>query len=324
LALTGTLVYLGASRFWGPARGCIVLVLWITYPLNLFFCSYPSAEVPFEVLLYGGLLLFAWGVTSERGRWFQFALCGLLVGCSMLIRPIALLLSFALALCLWVLKADLCARGRLALVAVLLASTCLTVLPWEIWVYRNTRQVVLLGSLGVAALKSGLTFGASGKKFHSGVSLPRDVRQVMEEINSQSNKVRTYSDVGVVLAEQARKRPVALVKLFVIKAARSWYGTDSQRWEGALALVQAPYLVLALAASLRAWRARGRLRQLAVVVWIVVIYFWAMNILSATIARYSVPSMALLFMLVPALWQGLARSEVQGRPYAEDKAPLAV
>jgi 4-amino-4-deoxy-L-arabinose transferase-like glycosyltransferase len=316
LGIVNMLVFLGCSHFWGTRGGLLVVFLWATYPLNLFFCVYPSPEIPFELFLYAALLVFYWSLRRSRHQWAPFLACGILVGCAMLIRPIALFLSVALGICLLWIKSCLPWGKRLGFAAVILVSAFLTILPWEIRIYRQTGRVVLLGTLGVSALKDGLTFGASGRASRHGVALPKDVREVMVDIKSRAGDIKTYADVTKVLGDQTRKRPMAVLKLFAIKIARSWYGTDSQRWETPIAIVQALYLALVLWASVRAWRAGGDQRQLASGVWIIVLYFWAMNVMSATTARYAAPTMALLFALVPALLVRLRGFSPLGVPSA--------
>jgi 4-amino-4-deoxy-L-arabinose transferase-like glycosyltransferase len=303
LGLEGALVYLGAARFWGRAGGAIAAALWITYPVNLFLSVSPRTEMPFEIVLYGALLIFAGGLTCERGPWLRFFICGILIGCSMLIRPFALFLGFALALCLWLLPRERPARFRLVWIAALLIGSLLAILPWELWVYQKTHRVVLLGNVGAHNLRYGATFGGRFRSYQRGISLPKDVEELMNEMQSRPEGITSYRAYAAALAEEAGKHPLAMFKLAAIKVARSWYGTDSQRWETPIAILQAPYLLLILFASIRAWRAGGNIRQLAIGVWLIVLYFWSMDIVSAALARYMVPVMPLLFALVPVLVQ---------------------
>lgn len=55
-----------------------------------------------------------------------------------------------------------------------------------------------------------------------------------------------------------------MVKLFIIKAGRSWYATDSGRYETPIMVIQIFYLALALGGGLLAWKQTGRVRQFAI------------------------------------------------------------
>jgi hypothetical protein len=180
-------------------------------------------------------------------------------------------------------------------------GTLITILPWEMWVCCKTDRIVLLSSLGPSSLKDGLTFAAGNKTFRHGVYVPGDVRQLMTRLTSQYESIQTYGDVARAISRETKEHPLAVLKLYLIKVARSWYGTDSQRWELEIALVQCPYLLLTTFAGFCCWRSGGKPRRLVTLIAVIVLYFWFMNIMSTTIARFSVPSMALMFLLVPGV-----------------------
>lgn len=83
LALTGVLVYFGAALVRGAAGGAVAAALWMTYPLNLYFLTYPNPEAPFEVFLFSALLLFWWALVRKQRPWLLLLACGVLLGCSM-------------------------------------------------------------------------------------------------------------------------------------------------------------------------------------------------------------------------------------------------
>jgi hypothetical protein len=83
---------------------------------------------------------------------------------------------------------------------------------------------------------------------------------------------------------------------------RSFYGTDSLRYELWLLAIQLPLLLLsasALKLSYR-WPEREPWRPLAFLTLAVLVYFLAMTVLVLSILRYLVPAMALLFLLLGA------------------------
>jgi hypothetical protein len=95
-----------------------------------------------------------------------------------------------------------------------------------------------------------------------------------------------------------------VAKLLTLKAARSWYGTDSGRYENGIMLLQILFSVPVLWGSLVCWKQGGIARHLAIVVWALVLYFWAMTILVFSMLRYMVPAIGLLAMTIPAAFIG--------------------
>jgi hypothetical protein len=223
------------------------------------------------------------------------------MGLAILIRPIAIGVAFPMIAMLWLTGQRMTSRFRLLMASMLLIGSFVAIAPWEAWVYSKTGKVVLVSTGGVPALRDGLTFAINRKGFRQGVNVPEDVASLMQSIQVRYNKLETFRDIFSIMAEQSRKRPLAVAKLYLIKGARSWYGTDSQRFETPILLVQCFYFLLIAWSSVVAWKRGGIARHLALGVGLVILYFWAMNVLSTTLVRYMVPVIALSFALLPAL-----------------------
>ncbi len=301
------LVFLLAAPLWGRRLALIPWAAWSTYPLALYLLKQPNSEVPFIVLMIGALVCLAPLAVGDDIGPGRAAACGVLIGAAMLVRPIAIGLGIVFALLVALARA----RWRVRLAAVLLAANVLTVLPWELWLYQQTGGFVALSSAGPAALRDGLTFAVRMKGFRSGTWVPDDVRTVMTNISNEYPRLRTSGAVVEVLAREFRRDPIAVTKLLMLKAARSWYGTDSQRFEGAILALQCLYLAAIVLATVAAWMSGSRGRAMVVCAWTIALYFWGMTIISSSLVRYMVPPTALLFILLPALgrwWPGLAAS----------------
>ncbi len=72
-------------------------------------------------------------------------------------------------------------------------------------------------------------------------------------------------DLLRIASGQVRERPAGMAGLVLLKAARSWYGTDSQRLEGVILLLQLVFLTPAFAALAICLRGPPERRQLALV-----------------------------------------------------------
>ena len=303
LACMGTaslFLYLVARILWGPLLGVIPVFIWITYPFSLWLTKQPNSEVPFQVVFNSCMYIF-WRIITKQGaeKSLSFGL-GLLLGLAALIRPIAMGVGLILAFLLW-LMFDGGAGKRISLIVLLLLGNLLTILPWEAWCVARKGNLVPLSNAGPAALRDGLTFAISPRGFRKGVEVPEDVTDLMQDISSHYRDMKTIKGVILVLGAEIRLRPKSVLKLVGIKIVRSWYGTDSQRYERPIIFIQVGYLILVLLAALSAWMKGAVGKRLLLFSLSILLYFWVMNVASTTLLRYMVPTTGLLFLILPAL-----------------------
>ena len=319
---SGSVLALLARRVWGDWAAMIVVISWSTYPLTLWLTKQPNSEVPFGALLATGVALIGSAIVQPRRSRFCWTLGGLAIGASMLVRSIAIFLPFVLcAVILWRLPAHTI-RQRLVACALFLVGVGAVVMPWEMWVLHRAGVVVPLSNGGMSSMKDGFTFAVQKRAYREGITVPADVAAIMVPINAEH--MATSGDVIRGVARQARAHPVAALKLFAIKLARAWYGTDSQRLETYILLLQCFYIGLLLMATWRAGRLGRAPRELAILLWAVVLCFWAMNLLSLPLARYMTPAIGLLFLLLPSLkWPGAIATET-GIPAPERVVPTSI
>jgi hypothetical protein len=323
LAATGisaVLLHDVAGRIWGRRAAFSTALLWSTYPFALWLTKQPNSEVPFVALFFGAWALFWKGLLEKSRSTLLYFLVGVLLGLSMLLRPIALGTGLLLAamLCFWPRQRT--GGMRLALAAALLCGNLAVVLPWEGWVFWRSGRVILLSTGGVPSMLDGLTFAVDRKTFRQGVRVPRDVEGVMREIQGNKRGIVSVRDVASLLAAEFRAHPQAVSKLFAIKAARSWYATNSERFEGAILALQILYAALVLAGIFAASRGGGAGGEMALAVLLMAGYFWAMTVSTLSLLRYMIPAIGLLFIPVSALFvsrrvalrESLAQEERQG------------
>jgi hypothetical protein len=299
MGLTSVLVYLLAQSVWGPLPALISALIWMTYPFTLWLTKQQGSEMPFLVVFFGGVYLFWRALLCKTRSWPVFFLSRLLMGFSMLIRPIAIGVVMVISIVLWLVGREIAARFRLFLIIMLHLGSLVTVLPWEMWVYSITSRVVMLSTGGVPSIRDGLTFAVASKGYRQEIKVPEDVAALMRDILVHSDEMRSLDGIVSFLTEQLRVQPLTVAKLFTLKAVRSWYGIDSGRFEIPIMLIQTFYLVLILWGSGVAWRRGGITKQLAISIWFLVLYFWAMTMLALSILRYMVPVIGLLFVLIP-------------------------
>lgn len=299
--LAAVFIFLIARGLWGPLPGMLAAALWITYPLVLWLTKQPNSEMPFMAVLYAGFWLLWTEARRQTPRPIIFVLCGLLCGAVMLIRPIAIGLGLVMCLILWLVRPEMPRRARAGLMALILAGNAVALLPWEVWVYSRTGRVIPLSTIGAESLLAGLTFAVYPRPFPHIVAVPADVRALMVDILDREHRNPTFRGAAAALMDETRARPAAVAKLLLLKAARSWYGTDSERFEHLTLMLQVPYAGMILWSTLAAWSSGAGGRIFALSLWLLVLYFWAMALLGVSLVRYMVPVLALNVVAFPSL-----------------------
>ncbi len=315
MGLTAGLIFALARSFWPLWPAAAVAGVWMTYPCVLWLTKQPNSEIPFCVFFYAGLAGLLPALLNRRGSWKSYGAAGFCFGLAMLLRPIAL--GFSLTAGLMVL---LTYRGpghgrRYGLMALVLLGSWVAVLPWEGWVYGRTGRVIPLSDNGPASIFDGLAFTASEVAVRSG-AIPLDVQRLAQDLHGYEMDAAPLSKVGRHLQRAFAEQPWTVVKLVGLKLARSWYGTDSTRYEWPILALQLLYLTVVLWSGWCAWRRGGVTRRLVVCVGLGVLYFWGMTTMVLSIVRYMTPVMGLCFLLLPAAWLGGARGDVRERAAA--------
>lgn len=305
MALATALLYSIACSVWGPNLAWLTVLGWVTYPFTLWLTKQPNVEVPFFLVLYGACAWFWYTLQSPRPTLWSYGLVGVLAGLVMLVRPIAAGLGVVFVIVMWFGQLSMPPRKRIGLGLAMLLGNFMAVLPWQVWLYSQTNEFYILSSGGLPSLRDGLTFTSDAKSYREPLSVPADIEFLMKEFRSEidARQMESFGQVIGFWSQAFQRQPGAVLKLYAWKAARSWYATDSARYEIFNAGIQSIYGVLALLATLAAWRQRGQAQLLALTIWIIQVYFWIMTISVLSILRYMVPAIGLIFLLMPALVQ---------------------
>ena len=159
-------------------------------------------------------------------RWYLFFFSGLLVGISMLIRPVAIVVPFAMAPLIWFFIRHETAARRFSLICLMLLGVMMVIGPWEAWIYQRTQKVLLLTSGGIPCMQDGLIFGIA-RKYRVGLALPQDVEALMRHFLDHREAMTSLGRIVSAVQEQFWEHPAASLKMLFIKIIRTWYGTDS-------------------------------------------------------------------------------------------------
>jgi hypothetical protein len=303
VAASSLLLHLMAREAYDGWLDLLPSAAWSTYPLALWFTKQPNSELPFTILLFGSVYL-VWLLTRRGTAHFGLAAAaGALCGAAMLLRPIAILLPVVFAVVVWLLGIDWPRGARALAAAAIIGASVLVVAPWEIHAGRAAGRFVLLSTSGVPAMRDGLTFGVNmNKSYRQGIYVPDAVRTVMIRFYVQYDSLTSFGAIARAGGKELTEHPVGVAGLVGMKLVRAWYGTDSQRMERYILLIQAVYLALLGWAAWMAWWKGGEKRRLAIIVLAVVATFWAMSVLALPLVRYMVPAIGLLFVLLPSVF----------------------
>jgi 4-amino-4-deoxy-L-arabinose transferase-like glycosyltransferase len=301
MGMISTLVFMLARLVGSAPRALIAALVWMSYPFGLWLTKQPNSEIPFLVCLYAGLYVIGRGVLTQPQRQTSFFVAGILFGLAMLIRPVAIGIGLLAGLAILLVNRAQPIRWRVTALLVLLCGNLILLFPWQVWLYSQTSETMFTSSYGIASIRDGLTFAVDPKNYRQTLDLPADVVALMQDASAARDQLRSMSDIALFLGQQVQLRPQAVIELGIIKAARSWYGTDSQRFEQLILFIQSIYLMLAVSGVGLTWRNDPAARPLLILFGLVVLYFWGMAILVLPILRIMVPAMGLLFVFLPAI-----------------------
>ncbi len=310
-AAVALFVYLIGERFFGRWAALAGALAWVAYPPQLWSQRLLNTEMPFMALLFAAIYL----VVRASPRSLPLAVAslsaGALIGIGSLFRPFGLLISLAFVPFLLISgERGLPAARRLFPCFLILLGNLATILPWEGLVYRETGKVIPLCTNGRTAVLDGLTLDTRPDLPGQVLPIPADVRQLMETVKTRAEQFRSPGEIALFLLDEAKSHPLTAGKLVLVKAVRTLYATDSQRFERWVALLHLPFYLLTLLGGLRAWDAGPAARRflwLAMPLWM---YSWAMSIMVLSIVRYMLPPFGLAAILV-----GIGVCDLMGRVF---------
>ncbi len=295
------LIFLFSVSIWGMRGGWLSALFFMTYPFVLWLTKQPNSEIPYMVVFYASLYLFWLGMHKQKKPGWLLLISGILAGFAMLIRPIAIGMGLILFVILLIIDTKRPMILRFFLGLAILFGSFLAILPWEVWAYQHTNQVVLLSTGSVPSIRDGLTFAVETKNYRQNIAIPADVVHLQNEFVAENASMNSVREVIGTIKKHLIQEPLPVIKLFLIKSARSWYGTDSGNMESTIIAIQLVYLVVILFSTVFVWHNRSTLPGLLLFVWGFVFYFWLMTTMVLSILRYMVPVIGLLALLIPEL-----------------------
>lgn len=294
-AFSALLVYLIAKNIFGKNVAILSALLWLLYPFNQWLVKNPNSEIPFMALLLVAILFFMKVPEGAVQKRYAF-LAGLMLGSAALVRPIGILMPLVLAVLLFFL-ANISKKGKIILSLLVIVGSIVFVLPWELYAFAKTGDLMPLSSGGPGTIREGFYFGARAGEGGDRFKSSEDVMEFMDRVYREPVRDnKSYGELFSLLKREVFSYPVAFAKIMIIKMGRAWYGTSQMWLENRIALVQLPYLTLGVFGIMTAFRHRREKLKQIIVILAVVMYFWLMVTATLSIMRYTIPAMSLIII----------------------------
>lgn len=296
LTLTSIMVCLLALSILDWRTALVASILWSTYPFHLWLTKQPDATSAFALLLLlGAFVTTRW---LDEGRHSeQYGACvGLALGLAALLKPIAIALPVVVggAACFCAVPCQQKQRARFTFSVIV--AYLLILSPWELWAKKVSGQWIPLGTNGPNVLIDGLTFGTV--RDVKPVWLPSRVQALTKDAVAHYYELKTTSSLARFMLRKAKEEPGTLAELFLIKAGRSWYGSESHAFEKWVLLIQMVYVPFLILGAHELWRRDRRQRNFLLFVIGVTVYFWSITTLTALPdLRYLVPTVSLTMII---------------------------
>jgi 4-amino-4-deoxy-L-arabinose transferase-like glycosyltransferase len=304
-SLSCLVLFLTVREAFGERIGLLTWLLWISYLPNLWTLVRPNPETPFTLLLYCGVWAFVRAMKRESVG--GAVTVGVTLGLAALIRPIGVFLPFVLA-AIALLFAPMAMKKRIFIASLIVAGFLISVTPWETFVMSKTGKLVLLCTNGPSSMADGLVFALQREPEDQPMWAPAPVIGMMERANARRSEMQTTGSVLGFAWGEAKTHPLAFAEFLLLKFFRPWYSTATRRRESPIVLLQIFYVPLGVAGLF--WGKKRYPKQtLAMGVFVsVVVYFWAMALLTLPIFRYLVPAFGYVIIFVAIAIEALIAS----------------
>ena len=289
----------------------VASAMWSTYPFHLWLTKQPDPTSAFSLLLLFGVLLFVRWSTDGRRCVKYGSLVGLIVGVAALIKPIAIALPviFAGLACICVIPCR--PRQRALFSFCLVVAYLLSISPWEVWAREVSGQWIPRCTNGPSVLIDGPTLGTV--RGVRPVWMPQSVRSLTQDAVEHRKDLKTTASIANFLTAKIREEPKVIAQLFLIKAARSWYGNESNAFEEWVVLIQLLYLPFVIFGVREMYKGEtARHRNFLLIVVAITLYFWAMTTFTALPElRYLVPALSFVMIIAAVAFDTLATNCLQ-------------
>lgn len=294
-AFSSCFLFLIAKEIFSKKIALISAFLWMTYPFNLWFIKNPNTETLFIPLFYLGIFFYILAV--KRKKMTPIFWGGVFLSLATLVRLTTLFLPLLFLIMIFLFLRKESKKTQILMTLVLLAGLFIAIFPWAMYSFLHTGSFVPVSTMGSRGAAVSFKLLLESEKQGYGISLSDDMRLILEKIKTAGEAV-PEQNVYPILIKEFTNNPFAFIKIIILIAARSWYATTKMWWEDKILLVQGIYLISAFSGML--YWIKSRKSEILNLIFLlgIIVYFWGMNALSASILRYMVPVMGLIMIFL--------------------------
>ena len=296
--LSAILIFKMANIFFFKKFAILCSLIWITYPPNLYLIKQPNSSVVFTALLIFIVYFFVKITYNKNLSIRKCFLLGNLLGLLMLIKPIAIGIGLVFTASLFLSNYHLSIFQKFSYSMLIFLGIEAMILPWQVFVFYQANEPVLLMPNSIMMIKDGFVFNLKTNG-RLGVDLGNDVNEISNLVKENWHKINSISDLKETLMPLAKSSPFSFIKLFFIKFFRSFYATDSHRYETFSFLMQIIYFSLIIKGILKSLDHSKILNKLLIISSMILIYFLANSMVVVPILRYINPSIGFFFLFIP-------------------------
>ena len=317
-AINCLLIFFIGEQIFNERIGFLGALIWITYPFNLWLLKQPNSELPFMFLYFLSVFLFIYALNKNR-LWVVYFV-GVILALSALIRPISIMLIGVFILMILIYR-GVKSSLRFVSVFLIIAGFLITAAPWEYYVYSKTGEIVPLSKNGPDSIKGGLQFAIIYSKpsgellvtpgdamelmnrdnIEQQFKVPDDVLDFMIQTKNMEGQLKNTADVFNYVIQEFKENPKTMMKLYIIKAVRSWYATTRMWYESYILPIQIFYLVLGVTGIICAFKQYNEKKFFVLFFIAMIFYFWAITVMVVSVLRFMIPPMGLvlIFAAIP-------------------------
>ncbi|MDD5216863.1 MAG: glycosyltransferase family 39 protein [Candidatus Omnitrophica bacterium] len=282
------LLFLIANLLFHKRIAFLASMMYAAYPffVILSVTKYTWVAMPlFTALFFISLFIFI--IACREHRMVAFALSGFSLGLSGLVWPAVLFLWIPMSI-FGVISVTKSGRknGGIKIILCFVLSYWIPVLLWSAIIYQNTGQVILLSNNQVVATRDGI--------FHREGSQLREYEFAQDAYSAMKNGgMNNMKDIMKFCVDETSQKPAAAISFAAFKLFRPWYGTDSERYELPILMIQLPYLLIGMYGFYVARRKNLFATYLSLTI---VLYFWFVSFTVLSILRYMLSAMGIVIM----------------------------
>jgi hypothetical protein len=123
-------------------------------------------------------------------------------------------------------------------------------------------------------------------------------------LKTEEGMTKSVGPIIDIVSREVTLNKIGAIELLGTKVIRSWFGTDSHRYENYSLPLILIYGSLIIVGFIQIMRRNLVSKPLVFFVLGLTAYFWILCVIFEPLVRYLVPQMGLLFLFIPGIWRG--------------------